>query len=215
MINGPRQKPAGCLACPLHGTSVGFVGDKFPDDAKIAVLKYQPVGAEIQNQQNCPAEKAHVWEELIKTSGLKLNEIGFANVIRCKHPPEKINKDLFLRTSLICRQYDNRAGNENGRLVEDKNTLNKFNPNVFIITYDLYAILTAVAHKVFIRRAFELAKWYADMGYRPVVLMGEEPARLVNPELFKHSENYVRDVNFKSWVGHHWVGEWNYGKGIR
>jgi len=211
MISGPRKKPAHCLTCPLHGTSFGFVGDKFPKNTKVAVLKYQPVTAEIQSQQNCPEEKGEFWRKLIKPSGLDLSEVGFANIIRCKHPPEKINKDLYMRTSLACRQYDSKHANIEGRLRDDGLTLNKFNPNAYIITYDIYAILTAVAHKIFIRRAFEIAAWYASLNYRPLVLMGPEAARLVNPELFNHTENYVREVTFKPWVGHHFIlSDWPY-----
>ncbi len=212
MTAGPRQKSAGCVQCPLHGTGFGFVPDKWSPSVKVGVLKLQPVTAEVQNQQNCPFEKEDSWKEFLKTSSLKLSDIGFANILRCKTPIEKLNKNLYLRAALACRQYDSRCGNEKGRLVENVSSLLEFNPNAFIITYDLKSVALAVAHKIFIRRAFEIAEWYAGQGYRPLILMGEDSSRLINPELFKLADNYERDVNFKAWVGHHWLQSWPYGK---
>ena len=208
-ICGPRLKPTPCLQCPLHGTSLGFVPDKWPENVKVGVLKYMPLSAEVEVQENCPEDKKAIWKELIRTSGLDLDDIGFSNILRCKMPPAKVNKNLLLKTSLICRQYDNQHS-EGGRLAEGS-SLFKWNPDVFIITFDLTAVVKAVAHKVFIRRAFEIAMWYAEVGYRPLVLMGVEAAHLIMPSLFDHSESYEREVTFKAWVGHHFVGTWPYG----
>ena len=211
--SGPRNKPKDCLTCPLHGTSSGFVPDAWHsgDKIKVGVLKFMPTTAEINENYNCPLESESMWEDLLKGSGLDLaNEIGFSNILRCKMKAEKVNKSMFAKTSLICRQYDNQRGDA-GKLVNDNQSLYKFDPNAFIITYDLKAILTAVAHKVFLRRAFTLAATLAEKNYRPLILMGIEVAQLVNPTLFDNIDSYDRETSFKAWVGHWWLGEWPFG----
>lgn len=219
-----RIKPEGCLSCPLHGKSTGFVGDLWSENVKIAVVKFHPSKVEVSESANLAGNTFRFWDvDYFSHAGIDPKTIGVVNVIRCgvnsdpkfkrnrfrkDGKPPDIDKKLFLKCSNICRQYDNRHANEGGELV--KGGIYQWQPNAFIITYDPIEVMKAAAYKIFIRRAFEVAKKYSDAGFRPAVLMGSEAAFLVSPTLFEHSE-INRDTTFKAWVGHHFVGEWPFG----
>lgn len=219
-----RNKPKECLSCPLHGTSTGFVSDHWPSNVKIALLKYHPTKYEVSESANLAGEIFRLWTlDYFSPAGIDPETIGVANVLRCginsdpkfkrnrfrkDGKPPDIDKKLFIKCSNICRQYDNRHSDKDGGLV--KGGLWNWQPNAFIITYDPSEVVKAAAYKIFIRRAFEVAKKYSDSGFKPLILMGFEAAFLVAPTLFEHSE-INRDTTFKAWTGHHWRGEWPFG----
>lgn len=220
-----RNKPLECAkTCCLHGTSAGFVGDLWPENVKIAVVKFHPSKVEVSESANLAGDTFRFWDvDYFSHAGIDPKTIGVVNVLRCginsdpkfkrnrfrkDGKPPDIDKKLFLKCSNICRQYDNRHADADGNLT--KGGLYYWQPNAFIITYDPVEVMKAAAYGVFIRRAFVIAKKLADSGYRPLILMGFEAAFLVNPTLFEHSE-INRDTTFKAWIGHWWIGEWSFG----
>lgn len=204
-----RSKPEFCLSCPLHNDS-GFVADRWDENVKIGVLKRNPTKEEIR-ENRCLGGNAE--ERWIKDflGDIPVEAIGIAHVLRCGFTKDEIPVSLR-KTLNICRYYDDMSASSSGTL-EKKDSLLSFDPNCFIITYDSREVSRkAAAYKIFIRRAFDLAKTLAYGGNRPLILMGEDAAKLVYPQLFEQHGSHPRETSFKSWVGHYWFGSWPFRK---
>lgn len=180
------SKPSSCKSCPLSGTSYGFCLDLEPEAPSVYVIRRQPTKDEIN--EGTANLKAY-WDELLT---FPREEVGMTSLLRCSFDAKKIPVAL-LKIINICRVHDS--------------GIERFNPNAFIITYDLLDAFKVPAYKVFIRRAMEVAKLLKEKDLRPCILMGHEVAKVINPHLFADTGNH-RGTTFKDWVGHWWVGEW-------
>jgi len=183
-----NSKPRACCSCSLHGTSFGFVYDIDPPEPDFYLIRRQPTKDEVNAGE---AVLKNYWEELLPEGAEKCN-VGYTSLIRCSYDAQKIPVSL-LKIINICRVHD--AG------------IDRFDPNAFIITYDINDAFKIPAYKVFIKRALEIAKLLKTKGLRPAVLLGSEVAKTINPHLFADTGNH-RGTTFKDWVGHWWVGEW-------
>lgn len=198
---GPREKPKYCIKnCPRQATATGFVPDDIPPNPKVLVLKYQPSDDEINYRQAITTD----WLEFAEYSGLTPQDIGVCYMFRCFGNPKEHKKDL-IKSQKSCRNWDSKSNSGIGKAI--KGGLLDFAPDTFIVTFDTANLKKAAAFKVFFRRAFQLAKEFSDKGLKPMILCGMEVTELVNPELFS-TQNYDREITFRSWVGHWWSGSW-------
>lgn len=181
------KRPPQCKSCALDACSFGFVPDLEPSDAQVYLIRRQPTKDEVSAGEGILKS---YWDELI--GDIEKSKIGYTSLIRCSYDAKKIPVAL-LKVINICRVHDN--------------GIERFNPNAFIITYDINDAFKIPAYKVFIRRAFEIAKLLISKDLRPAILMGSEVAKVINPHLFADTGNH-RGTTFKDWVGHWWVGEW-------
>lgn len=213
-----RTKPAQCLDCPLHGSSISFLADSWSPSVKIGILKHHPTKGEINEGASLGTTLEWWNKEFFAPNGFNHSEVGVSNVFRCyvitdpkekkrKCPPkeQEVNKDRLVQISNKCRQYDDRKGDTEGRLTGGG--LRQWNPNAFIITYDHTETVKAAAYKIFIKRAFELGRTLVDSGHRPLILMGREAAELVRPTLFSNQE-FDRSTSFRDWIGEWHLGRW-------
>jgi len=182
-----NKRPVACNQCPLSACSFGFTPDKEPPSPLVYLIRRQPTKEEISSGEVVMKD---YWNDLV--GALDKDRIGYASMIRCSFDMRKIPVSL-IKAINICRVHDN--------------GIEKFNPNSFIITYDINDAFKIPAYKAFIKRAFELALTYVNEGYRPAILMGHEVSKAINPHLFADTGN-ERGTTFKDWVGHHWIGEW-------
>jgi len=182
-----NSKPLACKSCSITPCSFGFVPDLEPPDPWVYLIRRQPTKEEVSLGE---AGFKDYWQELM--GGIPKCNVGYTSLIRCSYDVKKIPVAL-LKVINICRVHDS--------------GIERFNPNAFIITYDINEAFKIPAYKVFIRRAFEIAKLLKEKDLRPAILMGHEVAKAINPHLFADTGN-ERGTTFKDWVGHWWVGEW-------
>jgi hypothetical protein len=192
-----NNKPGYCNnCCRLSTQSYGFVRDWLGKQPLLAVLGIIPTSGELANG---------IWESemffyLLKTFfeplGLTKENLVLSNVLRCQ-PKEKDWKEdhaypkeaLRKHSEQSCRYHDI--------------AFHSFDPNIFISTFDIYAIRKLDANKVLFKADLEKAKRFIDKGYKPCLLLGEEPLHLVAPHL----------GGVKTWRGHWWEGSWKWEPG--
>lgn len=208
VILGPRKKPKHCISnCPRQVYGTGFVPDTFTKTTKIGILKYQPSTDEVNTRGTT--------DEFIPfLTAAKINpeELGVSYMLRCKAYENGTDKVTQLRKAQkICRYFDTKTNVAGKALEIEGGGLQEFNPDIFIITFDVKQLEKADAFKVFFRRAFVMAKEFSDHGYKPLICCGLEVAMLLQPELFS-SQEIDRDTTFRSWVGHWWLGSWPFAQ---
>lgn len=205
-----RKHPRECYQCPRLPGSLGFVADKVGDTSKIWVLRTAPTTAEaVVDGDKIEASRAIFSKLYLEPTGLQVQDISFSHCYRCHHSASP-GGDAAHTAMNCCRQYDNRSADD---LVVGG--IEHANIDCWIITFDHLDTLETPAKKVFIRRAFELAKQFSDRGFRPGILMGESPSRMIWPSLFS-KKVWNRESGFKSWVGHYWFGPYPFApKGER
>lgn len=107
------RKPSTCGKCPLYGPGEGFVPDNIKNGCRIIVYHTFPSEDEEHGGiAGIEETKAILRNDLVLETGLQPHEIGFANVVRCRHrynrmasyPPDltKGNRPAIYE----CRRYD-------------------------------------------------------------------------------------------------------------
>ena len=202
---GPRLKPSLCCTCPRHGDATGFVGDNIPSTAKFLVIKYQPTNEDINLRQN----DYELFNAYTRKLHISNGDFGIVNLLRCKSPREAEPVASLHKLIKICRRYDNLRADTDGKLISGG--LLDFVADSAIITFDYRTAIKAPAFKVFLARAFEWARDMVRRGHRPIILMGQEVAGVVFPELFSHQE-FDRETSFRQWIGHWGMIGWPVSK---
>lgn len=201
-----RGKPVGCFACPLLGVTNGYCADHVPSNPKIGLM-FGSIPKAV-----ALAETWTKWQELendyLQKHKLSWKDVLITSELRCMPPTRKGKKLSALlgaanlrRGSNTCRCFDGRSADPQGAL-SPAHSVRAWKPDTFIISFDISQTYDAPAFKVFIWRAIELALLFAQKGLRPLVLLGEGPAALLNPGLFSGRDGH-RVTGLK-----HWVGEW-------
>lgn len=192
-----NNKPEYCAqCCRLFSQSYGYVRDWLGKEPKLAVLGIIPTSSELAQG---------IWESdmfyyLLKTyfepQGLTKENLVLSNVLRCQPKEKDWNEDhaypkeaLRKHSEQSCRYHDI--------------AFRSFDPNVFISTFDIYAIRKLDANKVLFKADLQKAIRFINKGYRPCLLLGEEPLHLVAPHL----------GGVKTWRGHWWEGDWKWQPG--
>lgn len=200
-----RNHPKPCFQCSLLPGSVGFVADTVPANPRVWVMKQHPQTGEVeQDAEKIETMRAYWERDYLKPAGLSYDDLAVSHVFRCRPKNEPVGK-VRKQAENICRQYDAQSADSAGRL--RKGGLTDWAPDVFIITFDHLDCIDVPARKLFVRRAFGLAKMLIERAHKPMILMGKEAAQLVYPSLFV-TRTRDREAGFKSWVGHYWFGAW-------
>lgn len=195
------RKPPGCKRCAYRTVGEGFCPDYLPPNPKVAILLEAPGQDEIQENTPLWGKAGQLWlNKLIRPAGLEREDCLIANTMRCRPPDNKYpTGKLRKHVEELCRQYDDSHG-EGWNLVEKG--LRSFNPNAFVIGMHPAALLRSSAAMRLVRKAVELTKWLADVGYRPCLIMGDKGMGIVAPYL---------DGGVKRWNRHYWLGKWPFG----
>jgi len=181
------------------------VGDNISPSNKFLIIKYQPTNEDINARQN----DYQLFDAYTRKLRLSPGDFGIANLLRCKSSRDAEPVAQLHKLSKICRRYDNLHASSDGKLVSGG--LLDFNADCAIITFDYRTAQKAPAFKVFLARSFEWAVDMAGMGHRPIILMGQEVAGMVFPELFSHQE-FDRETSFRQWIGHWAMTTWPISK---
>jgi uracil-DNA glycosylase len=177
-------KPELCKACPFAKSSTGFCGDFAPANPRIAVVLKMP-GKEDLIWGPMSGKAGRYWfREFMEPCGLTRETILFSSVIRCFPNGGEFPIGAQRKAAIAsCREWDGK--------------LKLFAPNVFGVSVNPAILLRNPQQTKFLRRAMQRAVEYADAGYRPCVLLGEEARDKYAPWL---------QGQMKRWQGHWFEG---------
>lgn len=191
---GVEKKPNHCKnICCQFTIGSGFVRDFSPKAPRVAFMVPSPTGDDCINrrvlsgkggasfEKHFIAPLGYSWEDYMVTSVLRCRPKGDGSK-GCRHgqyPTGSVRKGA----EQSCRFYD-RGG-----------PLEKFDPDAYVLTFELQTIYQEPAFTRLLARDIEKAFTLAERGYRPIVLMGNPTAAMVCP--FIEGAGGV-----KAWRGH-------------
>lgn len=184
---GVALKPPYCKNnCKMSYISTGFVADSVGINAKLAImLPYPNKDSAIENQPLSGGFGAWFLKEFIYPHGLKMDDLLVTHTLRCTPPWKKTGAyptgKLKVHCEAACRHWDS--------------AIKEWGPNMYVITIDPSDIFNLTAYYRQFKRTVEKALKFVDMGYKPVLLCGNEPAHL----LFQTLEG---NGGAKGWLGH-------------
>jgi len=200
------KKPKGCEFCPMHKKGAGFVGDEFPEEARVLFVFAAPRPDDAVAQRPLGGAMGKWYARaLIYELGHKRSEVAITHILRCapktgkyglEYPTGSTKTDAEKR----CRQYDGLQSYEG---VTKAGGVLAWRPEIFMLTFSPDQVKNgpALVHllKADVRRAFQLA----DKGYRVALLFGPEPGGLFMPHVFQVGAGGIR-----SWRGHFKLTQW-------
>jgi len=190
----------------MHKKGAGFVGDEFPETARVLFVFAAPRPDDAVAQQPLGGGFGKWYaREFIYTLGHKRSEVAITHILRCapkvgkyglEYPTGTIKTDAEKR----CRQFDDRQWHE-GQV--SYGGVLSWKPEIFMLTFSPDQIKNgpALVHllKADVKRAFQLA----DKGYKVALLFGPEPGSLFMPHAFQ-----VGAGGIKAWRGHYKLTQW-------
>lgn len=202
---GVRCKPAYCRnSCPLgRYVGTGFCPDYKPEVPKIAILIAHPLRDDIVSGRPLSSDS---WREfLFDPCGISPEDVFVCSVIRCL--PVKRGADgvypsgtVRYRAEAACRHWDESHGQE-----ATPGGIAAYRPDLFVATFGLDQIMKVKAFLRLAQEDIKKALAFSSLGYRPMVLMGQEAFDLVFP---RHGSS------IRAWRGHWWLGEWPFLKSL-
>lgn len=187
-------KPVTCGLCPFKYSSTGFVPDYDESLVQLALptlfscVLRMPNKDDIVSGLPMSGRGGKYWEkEFLLPLGIRREQIIITNVIRCYPKSGEFPVGVDRKRAVeYCRRYDQ--------------ALQRYRPNIWGITIHPGVLLKAPNMADFLRRALKRAKEFAEAGYRPCLLMGEEAKETFAPWL---------DGSMKKWQGHWYEGDRN------
>ncbi len=185
------NKPEHCRLCALTAIGKSFVPDYIPEKPKIAFILDVPSKHAALDQN--PLASNDIEKLFITDLGYKKEDVLVSHVIRCVQPLNVYGKVDYPKGypkkqgEFNCRKYDNDG-------------LTKFNPSLWLMSLHPRSIALVTCHYRQILRDVEKAFSFAEKGYRPAVLFGEDAAALYFPHLQGNG-------GIKTFRGHYWLGE--------
>ncbi len=193
---GVATKPPGCALCPMYTLGIGFVPDEVLGQPEIGFLLEAPGETESIERRPLMGRSGQHWERAyLVPFGKDRSNVLIANTLRCRLEGNiyPLGHDRKI-AELHCRRWDAYQGGDLGKPVPGG--LTAFAPNLFIATYHPAAVLRGAAKEDHIRAHVGKAFRFAEMGYRPLVLMGDKAINLIRPQF----------AQLKKWAGHWWEG---------
>lgn len=184
---GVAPKPPYCKnSCKMSYLSTGFVEDSVGVNAKLAImLPYPNKDSAIENRPLSGGFGAWFLHEFIYPFGLKMDDLLVSHTLRCTPPWKKTGAyptgKLKGQCEGACRHWDG--------------GLKGWEPDFFVVTVDPQDIFNLTAYYRQFKRDVEKAIKFMKEGYKPILLCGNEPTRLV----FQTIEG---NGGVKSWRGH-------------
>ena len=189
---GVLLKPEHCHLCAVAAVGKAYVPDYVPDSPKIAFILGTPQQQDAIERKPFSGPSGYHWKKLFITDlGLKEEDVLISHNIRCIQPVNSFGKRDY-PSGFLCRQ-----GELNCRFYDTG--LNKFNPNLFILTFDPATIYSVGCHQRQIQRDIVKGIHFKNLGYTPAILFGDGPASLFYPWL-------TGNGGIKNWRGHFWQG---------
>ena len=195
-----RGKPDECASCPFSPYSGGFVPDWVGTDPKAAILLPFPTKDDINYKTPFSGDMGnYILRTYFAPIGLSRENLIISYLLRCKPPWDKrMRKEKYPigRTREVaethCRIYDDRHG-ERGKLLPGG--IRHFDPNIFLITFEPKDVFKVPSYFRQLNTDIRKLRMFINEGYRPLLLMGNEPAELFAPYI-------VGKGSSKTWRGH-------------
>lgn len=197
---GIGKKPNDCNVCPFSYTSVGFVPDWVGNDVRAAVILPVPTKDDINARVPFSGDMgSYVLRTYFSPIGLSKENLIISYLLRCKPPWNAAKRKEAYPTGRTrelaeerCRRYDNQHGLR-GELTPGG--LKDFNPNIFLITFEPKEVFQVPSYYRQLQRDMQKLRYFINEGYRPLLLMGNEPAEYYAPYIVGHGSS-------KFWRGH-------------
>ena len=210
LVPGLAPKPDQCLnTCPrAFSEGIGFVADWVGNNPKIALVLDKPTRDECTSRLAFTSGYSRFFFAAIgRELGLTKENLIVSYCLRCYsyEYPVGINRQ---KAEKNCRNWDNKSADRFG-LPTIESGLIKWNPNLFMVTFGLDDCLEmsrsetakSDAYHFCMLEDFKKAMRFAASGYRPCVLMGQEPMNL-----FPFTNKWAGGV--RNWRGTWWEGSW-------
>lgn len=184
---GVNHKPAYCRNnCKMSYLSTGFVADSVGINTKLAImLPYPNKDSAIENRPLSGGFGAWLLHEFIYPFGLKMDNLIVSHTLRCTPPWKKTGAyptgKMKGHCEGACRNWDG--------------PIKEWGPDMFVVSIDPQDIFNLTAYYRQFKKSVEKVVKFIDMGYKPVLLCGNEPARLI----FQTIEG---NGGAKGWLGH-------------
>lgn len=186
-----QDRPANCRSCRFSYKSVGFTPTWVGADPKIGIVFPHPDSEEVVAQVALQSVRgAHFLRENIEPLGYTKDNLIVSYVLRCLPPwDSKLRQRDYPTGSMrynaeqVCRRYDSLKGQEGTQVTGG---IVQWQPDMFVFTFDPADKIKIPAYTRLIQRAFAKAKYFADHGYKPVVLLGAEAIDIQAPWVKSH-----------------------------
>lgn len=150
----------------------------------MAIVLPFPSKTEVVNKTCLDSDMGYyILSNFIEPNGLTKDNLVISHVLRCSLPYKK-GKALY-PTGLIkknaeksCRVFDDKHGVKG--ILKEKGLIS-FDPNLFILTFNPQDIFKVNAYYRQIQEDIAKACRFVKKGFRPVICMGNEAAKLVCP----------------------------------
>jgi hypothetical protein len=165
------QKPTSCSGCAFIKGSSGFCADWTPPNPKLAIVLRAASKDEVINGQMMSGKGGRFWfYEFFEKAGLTRQDVLISKVLRC-NPNVGIFPIGAQKKQAVeaCKRYDG--------------DLQKFAPDIFIVSFSFVDLMKSPAQAKFIRRAIQKAKGFIEAGRRPAILFGIEAREKYAPGL--------------------------------
>ena len=168
---GVASKPAQCrLLCPYFTKGSGFVDDYLPEGAKVLFMISNPSSDDLVSRK--PLSGKAGWSFLktfIEPLGYGLKDYGVCSLMRCRPQGGQVPIGWAKKATInACRYYD-------------QGVVAEFGPKSYLISHALKDIYRENSFHSLLASDIKKAFRFADLGLRPIVLMGQEAAEFVAP----------------------------------
>lgn len=180
---GVQSKPPECRLCPNFVQGAGFARDLVALAPKIAIMREKPTKDEIFSQHFLAGGQVWKIRQTLARAGVIPETVLWTGTIRCYK--FKLLGEEGRKAQRACRTHDA--------------ALLKFDPDIFIPTYDFADVRTQPPLEKVLIRHLAVANALARQGRRPILLMGKEVLHFVAP---------WAEGPFKGWAGSFWEGSW-------
>ena len=179
---GVGQKPDYCYnSCPLSRKGTGFVADHVGRSPLLAFIFPSPTKMDTLSRKPLSSYSGLFWYTVLKPLGLTMDNIIVSHVLRCNNWRYPVAAERKC-SELACRAYDTVSRDLTG-LPTVATGLRTWDPNWFVLTYDMSDARTLEAYQALFMADVAKALRFARSGFRPCVLAGGEPMELYAPWL--------------------------------
>ena len=192
------RKPPECMVCAFNTTGYGHAKDWIGAIPKAAFMFCSPSKDDVIEGVALGSDwGTSILYRYIYPAGFKKNDVILANVIRC-YPPFDVRYkrpgypigQLKVKAESTCRNYDVLS-------------LTKFDPNLFLLTFDPHDALGTPAYSRQITADLGKLKRFIASGLRPLVLFGNQAGELFMPHIKGAG-------SVKTWRGHFMEMDYKY-----
>lgn len=188
------KKPPECTVCCFRDTGYGFAKDWVGATPKAAFMFAAPSKDDVVEGVALGSDwGSYILANYIYPAGFKKSEVILANVLRCYppfdvryHRPGYPTGQLKVKAEATCRNYDVLS-------------VGKFDPNLFLITFDPHDAMKTPAYRRQIQVDLSKLKTFISAGFRPLTLFGNEAAGI-----------FTQGYSAKTFRGHFFETDYKY-----